>query len=458
MESIIDDNEDFEKDNKKYNNENNFSVIIELNKTCFFKGEILKGIINLKPKDVVKKSLLLCPISANATLIEIQNYKNTTEENILFKYPMNIPKFEGKDIIDGMKIPFEFQIPLNSYPSLIFDNNTYVRHILIFDFSSIEVKKSVVLIIKNEQYFSLVNELYKSPVEKTHKTTKHKYAIFYVGDISGTVKLEKNAFSYEEAIPIQIDIDCSTLTIRIKKVHISIFIIMSKNNKLNHKQVESKSEKNIFTKTISLLNQRDQYHIEDLIQLPKGNPGQIYQKLDSDKKKYSEKYSDIFIYPSCFGGLLSCEYYLKVLFETDTLFSTNEFIIIPLDFYEKNGKNEVKNTNTSVQPISVEEGIFSTPKPMNNCILYDNIPLNRSKTQNNDKENNNILLNNDNISQNNNNSFTLFNNDINEQKGKEKNNNNSININQEIVTAEKDESEGFEAPPSIINNNIINDK
>ena len=69
--------------------------------------------------------------------------------------------------------------------------------------------------------------------------------------------------------------------------------------------------------------------------MPKGNPGQIYQKLDSDKKKYSEKYSDIFIYPSCFGGLLSCEYYLKVLFETDTLFSTNEFIIIPLDFYEK---------------------------------------------------------------------------------------------------------------------------
>ena len=439
MESIPDNTDDFEINNIKYNNENNFSVIVELEKTCYFKGETLKGNILLKPKDVVKKALLLYAISANATLIEIQNYKAgqtgyiTTEENILFKYPMNIPKFEGKDVIDGKTIPFEFQIPLNSYPSLILDSNSYVRHILTFDFSSIDVKKSIVIIIKNDQYFSAFNELYKSPIEKTHKTTKHKYAIFYVGDISGTVKLEKNAFAYNESIPLQIEIDCSTLTIRIKKVHISIYVIISKNNKSNHKQANYKYEKNVFAKTISLLNQKDNYHLEDIIQLPKGNPNQIYQKLDSDKRKYSQKYQNIFLYPSCYEGLITCEYYLKVLFETDTLFSTNEFITIPLDFYEKNVNNQTNDVNFDTQPVNIEQGIFSTPKPMSNSTLKYDVSFKRSNTENKGLGKNNILSGNNN-NQNNN----IF---------------NSINIKQEMVTAEKEEIEGYDAPPSIVNNN-----
>ena len=228
MESkIIDSSYDFEKNNKKYNNEKNFTITIELNKTCFFKGENIKGTLILKPKDVIKKSLLLCPIIANATLEEIQNYKlyeiskdSVTEKEILFKYPMNIPLFNSKNIIEGMKIPFEYQIPHNSYPSCIFDDNSYVRHILIFDFSSIEAKKSIVIIIKNSQYFSAFNDIFKSPKEVPFKETTHKYGIFNVVSFSSTVKLEKNVFGYDEVITLQIEIDCPDLKMNIEKIDI----------------------------------------------------------------------------------------------------------------------------------------------------------------------------------------------------------------------------------------------
>ena len=454
--NIIDSTYDFEKNNKKYNNEKNFTITIELNKTCYFKGEYIKGNLILKPKDIIKKSLLLCPIIANATLEEIQNYKfyevsneSITEKEILFKYPMNIPIFNSKNIIEGMKIPFEFQIPLDSYPSCIFDVNSYVRHILIFDFSSIEAKKSIVIIIKNSQYFSAFNDLFKSPKVVSMKTTKHKYAIFNMGYISANVKLEKNVFGYDEVIPLQIEIDCPDLKIKIENVDIFIYLTISKNNKGDHKKNQVKSEKIIFSKIISLKKKMKKYHIEDIIELPKGNPHDVYKKLDNDMRKYSQKFKDVYLYPSCYEGLISCEYYIKVTFETDTLFSTNESLIIPIDFYERdktNKANNYLNSNLDVKYLP-SEGIFITPKPLNNKMDKNDSYLKHSNTQNM-KNINNIMENNFNSAKNKSVNF----NDLYDKNNESKNNkiiDNDIGIKNEMITAEN-EIESYDAPPSIV--------
>lgn len=463
---IIDSNYDFEKNNQKYNNEKNFTITIELNKTCYFKGEYIKGNLILKPNDIIKKSLLLCPIIANATLEEIQSYKYyeistdlVTEKEILFKYPMNVPIFNSKNIIEGMRIPFEYQIPHNSYPSCIFDDNSYVRHILIFDFSSIEAKKSIVIIIKNNQYFSAYNDLFKSPKEVNIKVTKHKYAIFNMGYFSAKVKLEKNVFGYDEVIPLQIEIDCPDLKIEIENVDIFIYLIMSKNNKGNHKKSQIKTEKKIFSKIISLKKKMKKYHLEDIIELPKGNPHEIYKKLDNDTRIYSQKFKNLYLYPCCYDGLISCEYYLKITFETDTLFSTNESLIIPIDFYERDNTNKTNNYTNSNLDIKYlpSEGIFNTPKPFNNKIEKDDIFIKHSNTQNMDKINN-IIENNYNFAKNksfnlnvNNNNLNDLNNQKNESKINNNNNiiNNDMEIKNEMITAEK-EIESYDAPPSIV--------
>ena len=75
--------------------------------------------------------------------------------------------------------------------------------------------------------------------------------------------------------------------------------------------------------------------IDDMIKLPTtmDNPKCVYKKLDSDKRNFHPKFDNIVLYQSCYDGIITCEYNIRIMLEMDTLFSTNEFLEIPLDFY-----------------------------------------------------------------------------------------------------------------------------
>ena len=443
-------NLDFENNNEKYNIEKFFTVNIELKKTCFFKNEALKGKVTIKTKDTIKKSVLNCTIAANATLLEVHNYKlkeggyDTTEEFILFKYPLNIPQFTANNILDGIIIPFEFQISQSAFPSCILGMDSYIRHILIFDFPTIETKKSTVIIIKNNKHFSEFNELYKAPAEVSLKTSKHKYGLFYMGEFICTLKLLKNVFSYNESIPFVIDIDISKLKIRINKIYISIMLSINKNNKANHKQSFSKIEKKIISKTFSLLKENNTYHLEEVIKLPKGNPSEIYKQLDTDNRCYGEKFKDILLFPSCYDGLITCEYYFKIVLETDTLFSTNEFLKMPIDFYanenEKEDEEEEDQEMNFEKLRNISEKKFVTPMGINsgNSFISHSMTSNEGKNDNNEDNN-------------------IFNAPLNKSMSSHiKKCDFSLFGNNDIITADGGDNEGFDAPPSI-SENILED-
>ena len=428
---------EFEEFNKKYNLETFFKIEIKLEKTCYFRGELLKGKLKIIPQDIVKKSLLLSSIIGNVILQEVYNYRftyngyNITEANILFKYPLEIPKFDGDKIITGMEIPFEYPVPKDSYPSVIIDAFSYVRHILLFDFPSIEAKKSVLIIIKNEQYFTGINSLYKSPAEAKISTGKHKYAIFYIGEIHAVLKLFKNVYSYEESIPITLEIDVTKLSINIQNVFISIFVLIRKNNRQDHSRIDSKIEKVVLEKFLPLHGNIKKYHIEDIIQLPKkDNPHDIYKQLDLDERIYSEKFKNVTLLPACYNGLISCEYHIKMLLETDTLFCTNEFTTLQIDLYEDN-KNSNQNENFAN---SLEEIKVMTPmgnnfnKPMHSTTIKNEEIIKKEDIKTNKTFDNN---NNININLNSDVNFNLINNDIEVDK--------------------IDMTDGNEAPPSIVN-------
>ena len=466
---------DFEENNKKYNLETYFKIDITLQKTCYFKGEIIKGKIKITPKDLVKKNLLLCPIIGNIILEENYNYRinsklDVNKEIILFKYPKDLPKFDGNKIIEGMEADFECEIPKIAYPSVLIDNFTYVRHILTFDFTTIEARKSILIIIKNEQYFTGFNELYKAPSEAKLVTGKHKFAIFYMGEISANLKLFKNAFTYNEPIPFTLDIDCSTLTIKIQKLYISIILTIKKNNKLDNKVTFYKIEKTIMDKIIPLIEARKQYHIEDIIQMPRNNPSKVYKKLDEDNRRYSQKFQNVFLCPSCYDGLVSCEYSLRLMLETDTLFSTNEYINMVLDFYEGDKDNKIenddfskeKNNLSSSTPIGSNKKLIENEKmdifdkPLlrsntgQNKEVNKNIPI-KSNLTFNKKDNNNIIDNDKNevnLNPKNDNKIEDLEDNIKDNKNEIKNDN-IINNNNNID--KKEETEGFDAPPSIFN-------
>ena len=166
----------------KYNHESQVGLTMNISKTCYSKGDWINGNLYLKTKPYMQEGILFNPIAyiiitelhhgekskSNNDYYEIKetpgNNKSEEEKNVLM-YPLDLSAYNGVNLFQGINIPFQVKIPDNCYPSYIFDSDTYVRHFLTIDFTSIKAKKSEVIIIKNDQYFSLENNLFKTPIE-----------------------------------------------------------------------------------------------------------------------------------------------------------------------------------------------------------------------------------------------------------------------------------------------------
>jgi hypothetical protein len=370
---------DFETD-KKYNIEKYVSMTIQLNKTCYSPGEYLNGTIILKPKEGLQQPLLH---DTNATLYlteffyykyfeeeydRIQKRKKSVpkvaEETIpLLTLPMNFSNFYNANIMTTVNIPFQIQIPMNCYPSCIFDSTTYVKHYLAIDFPSIMAKKTEIIVIKNNSYFSKYNGLLQEPAICYKETTKRKLFISQ-GSFNATLKLPRNIFTYDEMIPFEVDVDATKLSIDIKAIRISINRNQKRNHHRNHNEARGQNKKECVTKTIPLPKGQKKHHIQDVIQLkPEVNPKDTYKLLDTDKRKYSEKYNGIKLSPSCYGGLLSCEYYIKMVLEMDTMLSTDEDIRIPIDLYEPFMPSYAPNSQYPQQPYPQTQPPYPQQQP-----------------------------------------------------------------------------------------------
>lgn len=449
---------DFEN-NQKYNNENQVSMRVDIPKTCYFKGESIEGKIFLKGKEDLKQTHFISP-SASITLKEIYqdgfsqaNYDNfennniidegqSNEERIIFKYPMNLSNYKGVNLMEGISIPFQCQIPNDCYPTCIIESNAFIIHFLIINFDSINTIKTTAIVIKNNIYYTSLNKLYKSPVICKLETSKHTYAIFNKGSFSASIKLPKNRFAYDEIVPFLIDLNCSELSIDIKSIQVSLNLILRVKNNLNHDEIKFQKIKEIVSKYIPLTNGEKIYSIDDMIKLPStsDNPKIVYNKLDSDKREFSEKFNNIYLFPTCYGGILNCEYRMRITFEMSSLFSTNEFLEIPLDFYEIENFNNQNENNFQIQNSQQNNMInqnYNIETPLGNN-KYENSNIKDNYLNYNNPSNKNII----------NNSFNYLNNNL-------INSQNQINDNNKNKIIENKPTEDSVAPP-LSNQNLSN--
>ena len=371
------------EDSNQYDYESQISMNIFLSKTCYFKGEMINGHIFLIAKEELKDNNLKSP-SATITLREVQHYELTPldidiydnkgqndEDIVLLKYPVNFSKIEGENLSLGIKIPFQCQIPSNCHPTCVFDPSSYISHFLDIEFTSIKAKKTAIIVIKNGIFFTAENNLYKAPAFAKIETSKHEYAIFSKGSFTASINLPKNCFTYDEIVPFLIEINCSKLKIDIKNVKVSLIAVLKVKNKFEHEQMRPVKIKEIVSKNIPLTKGEKNISIDDIIKIPStiDNPNIAYKKLDSDDRGLSRKFESFLLYPTCYGGKLNCEYSIRVMIEMGSLFSTNEFIEIPLDFYEpQNNNNNNNNLNPVLNNIN-QNNIIETPlgnNPNNN--------------------------------------------------------------------------------------------
>ena len=342
---------DFEAD-KQYNFETSVSMILELNKTCFTPGEYINGTITLRPKEGDSPPFLQDP-RATLYLTEYAYYtymeneidprtnqstfvSKVAEENIpLLSIPLDFSQFRDTNISSCPKLPFTCQIPLVIYPSCLFGAKTFVKHYLCVDFPFIRAKKTCIIVIKNPPYFSKYNRLLQEPAMCYREKTKHKL-FFSQGSFSASIKIPKNAFKYDEKVPFEIDIDLTKMSLDIKNIKVSLRRRVKKNQRDSHNQVFKEEENTAVAKKVCSFNKNDKkIHISDDIIIDQDkSPKYIYDKLDKDNRKVAEKYNGVYLYPTCYGGLLSVEYFIQMKLEMNTVWSTNEEFVVPIDFYE----------------------------------------------------------------------------------------------------------------------------
>ena len=131
------------------------------------------------------------------------------------------------------------------------------------------------------------------------------------------------------------------------------------------------------------------YHIEDFIQIPKTieiNPKQVYNTLDIDKRKYNEKFKNIKLFPACYGGLLTSEYYLKIIYVMDSWFTSNEEVKIPLDFYEPFTINNYTNTQPFTQKDYMNTNNYLNSKQITNIQQNQQTETVKPSTETNNQE------------------------------------------------------------------------
>ena len=342
--------------NKKYNSENNVSISINSNRKCYLNGEFINGSIYLKGKQGLIITQLLDPL-AIATLTEFQHYTyeedrshddhreiDVNDEKKIFQIRLDFTNYRGANLMDGVQMPFNFQIN-NCLPTCYFNYKTYIRHYLTIEFPSIQAKKSIYIIIKNQQNFTLENLLYKSPSIEIKEIEKHKLMI-NKGKFAAVLKLAKNVFTYEENIPFELEIDCSQLDMEIKSVEIYLLRIENKNYKNMRNKVRNSSSSKISSKKINLIKGQPKYLINDDIQFPilaDFNPIQIYKYLDSLPEINEKITNKIHLAPSCMGGLLSVDYFLIIEFNIDSILTTDEKIKMKIDFYSPYNSSQNPN-------------------------------------------------------------------------------------------------------------------
>jgi len=353
----------FEK-NKKYNSENYVHLTLNIDKRCYSQGEYIKGTLFLIGKRGLIQTQLIDP-TAKATLSEIQHYvyqeetqggegnetieRDEEEENIIFENRLCFSEYTGANLVSGVQIPFSIQVT-NCYPSCIFSSRDYVKHFLTIEFPSVQAKRTEMIVIKNNQSFTIENRLYESPAIRTLEMEKHKFILFSKGKFAAALKLAKNVFAYNENIPFELDIDCTQLELKIKSIEVNLRRCERRNYKNNKDKVRNSSFKTIMPKVINLVKGQPKYSIKDVIQFPilasELNPMAMYKELD--EKKDEIKLEKIHLAPSSKGGLLSVDYSLSIKLNFSTKLSTNEKITIPLYFYvpfDINGQKINVNVN-----------------------------------------------------------------------------------------------------------------
>ena len=366
----------------EFNDEENLSITINLPKTCYYPGELIKGKIIIQVKNNKISSIFNFPNS----IISINQYEQYQlyQDNIiiskketknLLTQPYRFKKYKNRSILVPLSLPFSIKIPIETDPTFLNGDSNFIKHYLSIEFPKIKCKKNVGIIIQNRQKFTKIRSL--SSIEKFKDVQKKifgknsKIAFFF--------KTDKCSYAYNELIPYEIIMNCTESDLAIDHLKVSLVrnvyfgagdkveseIIMNKKYKLSGNNV-----KKIFKISGHFLFPI----ISDYFSI---NPMNVYNFYNTKiLDGFDKNFSDVNLFPTCASSLFMCCYFLKFEIIFNSFFAKNETLNIPIELYtplkiediEENIDNSEENEKESV--IESEQTPFGD-NCINNIMKYD---------------------------------------------------------------------------------------
>ena len=363
MENI--NNNEF--DIKEFICEKKLSINISVEKIIYFPGEEIKGFVYIQGKGTLANPLFIYSL-VKVSISQIYYYEydvetkiesdlgeekfklkipfvdkvKEKETQIIYSTMFNYSQYLGTNLIDGLKLPFQIILPNNIEPTFYF-KNTYIRHILTFDFYEYESKTSISFIIKNPRFFSLENKSLKEPLTVFKDMTKSKFIFFSQGKIAVYITSKSNSYKYGDKIPLEITIDSSELNINLIGIQVKFDRYIQFNNKNDKNSIKEFFTHNLFCKEVKFEEKKNNYKYNIIIS-PKNDdycfePDIFYSIIEANYLKLN--FPEIDLFPFCSGGLINCLYLINVKLYFDSLATTDETISIPIELYFDNNKNDI---------------------------------------------------------------------------------------------------------------------
>ena len=390
----------------KYNIQGNVDIQIKFNKVCYLPGETIEGWIILTPKFNLIEEIITHP-QLYLRITQYQYYTYTvgsdTEHEVesldLVSTNYNFEDFLNNNTSNSINVPINCILPNYSYPSIFFSSDSYVKHFFSIDYPYFKVKRTVMFIVKNNINFNTLNNTLKAPVE-CQKQYKKSKLFFNKGSCLLTVKMPKNYFLYNEKVEFNINLNCKELKIGIKKFKVSLYRREKKNLPLQRFKARRQNVVKIYFKDYIIKKKEDIYNITDFLLFSNINynygyspcPYDIYKSFEAHGLFEVNESNFNFLYPSCVGGLLSVDYFIKVKVYFDSAWTFDENIDIPIDFF-----SIIENNNNNINNYNINYGNNFTTNNINNNSTNDGknvTPQNSEINQINNLNNNSSLNNN----------------------------------------------------------------
>ena len=381
---------------EKYNEEHEVILNIILDKKCYYPGEILSGYLDLQPKYNINQTIFN-DTQVIFKITQFQEYSYTTgsgddettvyvrEDSDVLTQETRLNYFCGANLLLGIKIPFSIQIPLEIQPTFYYLSH-FIKHFFCVELPGIKAKRALIIIIKGYQFYTNENKLLKLPAFGFGDFYKKKKNEYKGGKVSCLLELPKNSFISKETIPFKINLDCSELNMEVKTLRISLNKYIYFNCKNDHKKhYMTKSRKELVYKELYIKENQTKYELNDILNLPFdfSNSQEIYTTFESmktievDYHFYGLKKE---ITPFCVGGLISCEYILKVEIIYKSSRSSNSFEL-PIEIVDKedNGFNPLIQINNNNKYNYLNDEANKNNYDINYIDNYDNRNNNENK-------------------------------------------------------------------------------